>query len=62
MRDVYEVLREKEQEFERLRYEIEALSLVLPLLADQGEAPADILSHSSASRQGTSESKPTNWP
>jgi hypothetical protein len=34
MRDIYEVLREKEHALERVRREIEALRAVAPLLAD----------------------------
>jgi hypothetical protein len=34
VRDVYEVLREKEDAIERVRREVKALRLVIPLLAD----------------------------
>ena len=34
MRDIYEVLREKEDAIERVRREVKALRLVIPLLAD----------------------------
>ena len=34
MKDAYKVLREKEQDVERVRREIEALRAVIPLLAD----------------------------
>jgi hypothetical protein len=34
MKDVYEVLREKEIEIVRLRHEIEALRCAIPLLSD----------------------------
>jgi hypothetical protein len=37
MRDVYEVLRQKEQEVSRLKQEVEALRVAAPLLSD-GEA------------------------
>jgi hypothetical protein len=38
MKDVYEVLRQKELEVSRLRYEVEALRVVAPLLKDvEGE-------------------------
>jgi hypothetical protein len=37
MRDVYEVLREKEQLLERLQGEVSALQLVAPLLEDEAE-------------------------
>lgn len=38
MRNVYAVLREKEEAIERLRHEIEALRAAIPLLANQIEA------------------------
>jgi hypothetical protein len=34
MKDVYEVLRQKELEVSRLKYEVEALRVAAPLLAD----------------------------
>jgi hypothetical protein len=37
MRDVYQVLREKELEISQVRQEIEALRAAIPLLADGGE-------------------------
>jgi hypothetical protein len=37
MRDVYQVLREKELEIIRVRQEIEALRSILPLLTDEGD-------------------------
>ena len=37
MRDVYQVLREKELEISRVRQEIEALRAAIPLLADGEE-------------------------
>ncbi len=40
MRDVYEVLRQKELEVSRLEKEVEALRVAAPLLAD-GEAEDD---------------------
>jgi hypothetical protein len=42
MKNVYEVLREKEMDLARLRIEVEALRFVAPLLADgNGELNAD---------------------
>ena len=38
MKNIYEVLREKELALARLRTEVEALRFVAPLLADQSEA------------------------
>jgi len=39
MRDVYEVLREKEFEIQRVQNEIKALRLAAPLLQETGGAP-----------------------
>jgi hypothetical protein len=41
MRDVYEVLRQKELEVSRLEEEVEALRVVAPLLSEDGEAEND---------------------
>jgi hypothetical protein len=41
MRDVYEVLRQKELEVSRLEGEVEALRVVAPLLSEDGEAEND---------------------
>jgi hypothetical protein len=41
MKNVYEVLREKEMDLARLRTEVAALRFVAPLLADQSGAPTD---------------------
>jgi hypothetical protein len=37
MKDVYEVLRQKELEVQRIRNEIAALHSVIPLLVDEGD-------------------------
>ena len=37
MRDIYQVLREKELEIIRVRQEIEALRSILPLLTDEDD-------------------------
>jgi hypothetical protein len=42
MKNVYEVLRQKEMELTRLEKEVEALRLVAPLLSEEKEAAADI--------------------
>lgn len=42
MKNVYEVLRQKEMELTRLEQEVEALRLVAPLLSEEKEIPADI--------------------
>jgi hypothetical protein len=43
MKNVYEVLRQKEMELTRLEREVEALRLVAPLLSEEKENLADIL-------------------
>ncbi|MGD0512085.1 MAG: hypothetical protein ABSA29_02210 [Terriglobales bacterium] len=43
MKNVYEVLREKEMLLARLRIEVDALRVVVPLLADRTEAGDDRL-------------------
>jgi hypothetical protein len=41
MKNVYEVLRQKEMELTRLEKEVEALRLVAPLLSEEKEAMSD---------------------
>jgi len=41
MKNVYEVLRQKEMELTRLEKEVEALRLVAPLLSEEKESIAD---------------------
>jgi len=52
MRDVYQVIREKELEITHVRQEIEALRAILPLLADEDdfEVVADDPSFSASPR------------
>lgn len=42
MKNVYEVLRQKEMELTRLEKEVEALRLVAPLLSEEKEISSDI--------------------
>jgi len=42
MKNVYEVLRQKEMELTRLEKEVEALRLVAPLLSEEKEAGPDM--------------------
>ena len=42
MKNVYEVLRQKEMELTRLEKEVEALRLVAPLLSDEKEMLSDM--------------------
>jgi hypothetical protein len=41
MKDVYEVLRQKEREVSRLKKEVEGLQIAAPLLSEDGEAEND---------------------
>jgi len=43
MKDVREVLRQKEKDLERVRREIQALLTVIPLLADDQPIPKDVM-------------------
>jgi hypothetical protein len=43
MKNVYEVLRQKEMELTRLEKEVEALRLVAPLLSEEKEGLADMV-------------------
>ncbi len=43
MKNVYEVLRQKEMEMTRLEKEVEALRLVAPLLSEEKEMNSDML-------------------
>ena len=49
MKNVYEVLRQKEMELTRLEKEVEALRLVAPLLSEEKEMAADMAKPSLAS-------------
>jgi hypothetical protein len=42
MKNVYEVLRQKEMELTRLEKEVEALRLVAPLLSEEKETVSDV--------------------
>jgi hypothetical protein len=60
MKDPYAVLREKEKDIERVRKEIHALNMVIPLLSDQPPSddltPALLLSVSRGSVDSSGES------
>jgi PAS domain-containing protein len=59
MKNVYEVLRQKELELSRLEKEVEALRVAAPLLADDGEAGNDTPQNGRAAVwQGTAK----HWP
>jgi len=42
MKNVYEVLREKEAQLRQTQMEVEALRMVAPLLGEDGERSADV--------------------
>ena len=44
MKDIYQVLRQKESDIVRLRKEIEALRTIIPLLEDEGNNHAGAVS------------------
>lgn len=52
MKNVYEVLRQKEMELTRLEKEVEALRLVAPLLSEEKEAISDIMKPMAAAVNG----------
>ncbi|HEY6766498.1 MAG TPA: hypothetical protein VI386_17200 [Candidatus Sulfotelmatobacter sp.] len=52
MKNVYEVLRQKEMELTRLEQEVEALRLVAPLLSEEKEMPADLVKPLAAAVNG----------
>jgi len=57
MKNVYEVLRQKEMELTRLEKEVEALRLVAPLLSEEKEVSSDI--NKSALPQAVNGPQPT---
>ncbi len=63
MKDINEVLEQKEHDLERVRREVAALQIATLLLADDSELPPKIpaqsVEASSAQRKGTTAS---NWP
>jgi hypothetical protein len=71
MKDLYEVLRQKENEFKRLGKEIEALRLTAAMLAEQGKAEAAAADKgakpaapaaTAENGRGNWEEAPTRWP
>lgn len=52
MKNVYEVLRQKEMELTRLEKEVEALRLVAPLLSEEKENLSDIAKPALAAANG----------
>lgn len=66
MRNVYQVLREKELELERVTREVEALRLVAPMLTDPADGSAKMSGHvveASVSKEATALQIPAvRWP
>ena len=58
MKNVYEVLRQKELEVSRLEKEVEALRVAAPLLAEDGEARTDAQQQARAVGWGDRAKKP----
>lgn len=62
MKNVYEVLRQKEMELTRLEKEVEALRLVAPLLSEEKEMSADISKPALATAVGGPQAAPPRIP
>jgi len=64
MKDVYQVLSQKEGDIERVRKEIEALHFVIPLLAEEADwVEHGLASPRSASQfRGTGTASANSWP
>ncbi len=58
MKNVYEVLRQKEMELTRLEKEVEALRLVAPLLSEEKESIADVMKSALPTAVGGPQSAP----
>jgi hypothetical protein len=66
MRSIYEVLRQKEADVERLKKELQALRVVAPLLeeellAEVQAAPSPVRSYATARPAASADTKPI-WP
>ena len=61
MKNVYEVLRQKELEMARLEKEVEALRVAAPLLSDDKESAGD-LDHNKPALTGTVGQQPIRIP
>jgi len=62
MKNVYEVLREKENQLLRVRTEVDALRLIAPLLADRSAEPGDDHAALQADRAWTPTLERNKWP
>jgi len=61
MKNIHEVMRQKELEIERLKRELEALRMVVPLLEDK-EGAREVAASAPASAKPYSSSQPSNEP
>lgn len=63
MKNVYEVLRLKEQQLEKVKREVECLKIAAPLLADAADDDQDLLSMGAAAgANGGGNGKPKTTP
>jgi len=62
MKNVYEVLRNKEMDLVRLRTEVDALRLVAPLLSDRSAGPDDVDPMSQLDAAWTPALQKNKWP
>jgi len=62
MKNVYEVLRQKEMELTRLEKEVEALRLVAPLLSEEKETVSDIAKPALATAVNAGPQQPIRIP
>jgi hypothetical protein len=62
MKNVYEVLRQKELELSRLEKEVEALRVAAPLLSDDKEAGAEATSNKPALAANSGSQQPLRIP
>ena len=62
MKNVYEVLRNKEMDLVRLRTEVDALRLVAPLLSDRSAEPGDVDAMSQLDGAWTPALQKNKWP
>lgn len=62
MKNVYEVLRQKEMELTRLEKEVEALRLVAPLLSEEKEGLSEVVKPALATAVGGPQSAPARIP
>jgi hypothetical protein len=62
MKNIYEVLREKEMDLVRLRTEVEALRFVAPLLSDHGPQSGEVQSASRPDLGWSPSLAKNKWP